>query len=72
MTAIFSAKPPRFVGATTGGTYRVAAFQVLLGNKFLYLVDGDGLIHGAAGAGVLTAAVAHAAAYGGGRDSLFL
>ena len=45
----------------------VGGVQVLLGNKFLYLVDGDGLIHGAAGAGILTAAVAHTAADSGQR-----
>ena len=40
-------------------------FEILLGNEALDLIDGDGLIDGAAGAGVLAAAVADAAAYGG-------
>ncbi len=38
--------------------------QILLGDKALYLVDGHGLVHGAAGAGVLAPAVADAAAHG--------
>ena len=39
--------------------------QVLLGDEALHLVDGHRLVHGAPGAGVLTAAVADAAAHGG-------
>ena len=39
--------------------------QILLGDKALYLVDGHGLVHGAAGAGILAPAVADAAAHGG-------
>ena len=41
--------------------------QIALGDELLDLVDGHGLVHTAAGAGVLTAAVAHTAADSGER-----
>ena len=41
--------------------------QIALGDKLLDLVDGHGGVHTAAGAGILTAAVAHTAADGGQR-----
>ena len=39
--------------------------QILLGDEFFHLVDGDCLVDGTAGTGVLTAAVAYAAAHSG-------
>ena len=39
--------------------------EILLGDELLHLIDGDGLIDAAAGAGILTAAVADATADGG-------
>ena len=44
-----------------------SGIQILLGNEPLHLVDGHGLIHRAAGAGILTPPVTDAAAHGGER-----
>ena len=52
-----------------GGTYRGGRLQVLLGDKLLDFVDGHCLVDGAAGAGILTAAVAHSAAHR--REGIF-
>ena len=41
--------------------------QIALGDELLDLVDGHGGVHTAAGAGILTAAVAHTAADSGQR-----
>ena len=49
----------------------VLCMQVLFGDEFLHGVDGYGLVNGAAGAGVLTAAVADTAADGGERVLTF-
>ena len=53
------------------GHVAVRGVQVLLGNELLDGVDGHGLIHGAAGAGVLAPAVADAPADGGEGVLLF-
>ncbi len=68
MMAIFSSKPP-LLGHLRGDVAGLCV-QVLMGDEALDLVDGDGLVDAAAGAGVLAAAVADAAA--DGRERVFV
>ena len=49
----------------------VLRIQILLGDEFFHLVNGNRLIDRAAGAGILTAAVTYAAAHGGEWVFLF-